>query len=211
MLIAYGGDYNTMMSNFGLQKEDAINKYNKYMNGLSGVKTYQNYRRKDWFDKGYILMSPITGYRANIYDYDKLMEDKEWISSLDWDYYREMKKSDPNCYTVTRVKNYYKRKSASEKQSINYPIQHSGAACAKIALVNFFNWIIKNGYFSKIKITIIPYDEVNCEAPEDIAEITAKKLYDCMIESGKIFCTRCKLDADISRLEDGSLPNYWIH
>ena len=210
-LIAYGGDFNTMMSNFGLQKEDAINKYNKYMNGLSGVKTYQNYRRKDWFDKGYILMSPITGYRANIYDYDKLMEDKEWISSLDWDYYREMKKSDPNCYTVTRVKNYYKRKSASEKQSINYPIQHSGAACAKIALVNFFNWIIKNGYFSKIKITIIPYDEVNCEAPEDIAEITAKKLYDCMIESGKIFCTRCKLDADISRLEDGSLPNYWIH
>ena len=85
-LIAYGGDFNTMMSNFGLQKEDAINKYNKYMNGLSGVKTYQNYRRKDWFDKGYILMSPITGYRANIYDYDKLMEDKEWISSLDWDY-----------------------------------------------------------------------------------------------------------------------------
>ena len=46
-LIAYGGDFNTMMSNFGLQKEDAINKYNKYMNGLSGVKTYQNYRRKD--------------------------------------------------------------------------------------------------------------------------------------------------------------------
>ena len=90
-------------------------------------------------------------------------------------------------------------------------IQHSGAACAKIALINFFTWIVNNGYFNKVKITIIPYDEVNCEAPKEIAETVAKKLYDCMVNSGKIFCTRCKLDADISRLEDGSLPTYWIH
>lgn len=211
MLIAYGGDYNTMMANFGLTKEDAINKYNKYMNGLLGVKKYQEFRRKDWLDKGYILMSPLTGYRANIYDYDSLIADKEWMKTLDWDYYREMKKSNPECDTVQRVKHFFKRKASSEKQSINYPIQHSGAACAKIALVNFFTWIVNNGYFGKIKITIIPYDEVNCEAPKEIAEIVAKELYDCMINSGKIFCTRCKLDADISRLPDGTLPSYWIH
>lgn len=53
--------------------------------------------------------------------------------------------------------------------------------------------------------------EVNCEAPNEIAEEVAQKLYDCMIESGKIFCTRCFLDADISRNKDGSLPNHWIH
>ena len=66
-----------MMANFGLTKEDAIKKYNKYMDGLYGVKKYQEWRRKDWFDKGYILMSPLTGYKANIYDYKELMEDKE--------------------------------------------------------------------------------------------------------------------------------------
>lgn len=29
-----------------------------------------------------------------------------------------------------------------------------------------------------------------------------------MVEAGAYFCTRCKLDAEISRLPDGSLPTY---
>ena len=49
------------------------------------------------------------------------------------------------------------------------------------------------------------------EAPEDIAEEVASKLYDCMVKAGAYFCTRCKLDADISKLDDGTLPTYWIH
>ena len=200
-----------MMQNFGLTKEDAKAKYDRYMDGLTGVQKYQNFRRKDWFDKGYILLSPITKYRAHIYDYNLLLEDKEWMKSLDWDYYREMKRDCPSCDTVQRVKHFFKRKSSSEKQSINYPIQHAGAGCSKIALINFFTWIINNGYFSKVKITIIPYDEVNCEAPEEIAEEVANQLYTEMVDAGKIFCTRCKLDADISRNEDGSLPDHWIH
>lgn len=53
--------------------------------------------------------------------------------------------------------------------------------------------------------------EINCEAPEKISEETAKVLYDCMVKAGAFFCTRCKLDAEVSRLKDGSLPNYWIH
>lgn len=62
-----------------------------------------------------------------------------------------------------------------------------------------------------MKISITPYDEINCEAPEEIAEDVAKEVYDCMVNAGKIFCTRCFLDAEISRLPDGSLPTYWIH
>lgn len=53
--------------------------------------------------------------------------------------------------------------------------------------------------------------EINCEAPEEIAENITKILYECMVNAGAYFCTRCKLDADVSRLEDGTLPTYWIH
>ena len=53
--------------------------------------------------------------------------------------------------------------------------------------------------------------EINLEAPADIAEEIAKVVYDCMVNAGKIFCTRCKLDADISRNKDGSLPTHWVH
>ena len=37
-----------------------------------------------------------------------------------WKYYNEMKRTDPYCDTVQDVKRYFKRKSESEKQSINY-------------------------------------------------------------------------------------------
>ena len=48
-------------------------------------------------------------------------------------------------------------------------------------------------------------------SPKEIAEEVAQTLYNCMVKAGAFFCRRCKLDADISRLEDGSLPTYWVH
>ena len=209
--INYGGDANTISNNKGIPFEEANKIYNAYMSGFKGLKKYQDFRRKDWFDKGYILLSPITGHKAYIYDYQELLKDKEWMKTLDWDYYREMKKSNPECNTVQRVKHFFKRKSASEKQSINYPIQAAGSMCLRFALIYFFYYLRDNNLLDKIKICITPYDEINCEAPEEIAEEVAKTLYNYMIKAGGFFCTRCKLDADMSRLKDGSLPNYWIH
>ena len=97
------------------------------------------------------------------------------------------------------------------KHKLLIMIQGTGAFCLRVALINFFNWIVENNLFNIVKISIIPYDEINCEAPKEIAEEIAQKLYDFMVKAGSYFCTRCKLDADISRLKDGSLPNHWVH
>lgn len=121
--INYGGDANTIHANKGIPLEEAKKIYDNYMSGFSGLKRYQDFRRKDWFTKGYILLNPLTGHKAYIYDYDKLLEDKKWMATLDWAYYREMKRDYPTCETVERVKHFFKRKSASEKQSINYPMK----------------------------------------------------------------------------------------
>ena len=209
--INYGGNADTISRNKGIPIEEANKIYNAYMNGFKGLKAYQDFRRKDWFNKGYILLNPLTGHKAYIYDYEQLKEDKEWMKTLDWDYYREMKKTDPTCYTVERVRRFFKRKSASEKQSINYPIQATGSMCLRLSLIYFFYFLRDNQLLNKVKICVTPYDEINCEAPKEIAEEVATTLYNCMIKAGAFFCRRCKLDADISRLEDGSLPTYWIH
>ena len=209
--INYGGNADTISRNKGIPLEEANQLYNAYMNGFKGLKSYQDFRRKDWFNKGYILLNPLTGHKAYIYDYEQLKEDKEWMQTLDWDYYREMKKTDPTCYTVERVRHFFKRKSASEKQSINYPIQATGSMCLRLSLIYFFYFLRDNQLLNKVKICVTPYDEINCEAPEEIAEEIATTLYNCMIKAGAFFCRRCKLDADISRLEDGSLPTYWVH
>jgi hypothetical protein len=75
-------------------------------------------------------------------------------------------------------------------------------------MINFFKYIKENNLLNIVKICVTPYDEINCEAPEEIAEEVASKLYQCMVKAGSYFCTKCKLDADISRLPDGSLPAY---
>ena len=121
--INYGGDANTISRNKGIPIEEAKKIYNSYMSGFKGLKKYQDFRRKDWFNKGYILLNNLTGHKAYIYDYKELLEDKEWMASLDWDYYREMKSCCPECDTVQRVRHFFRRKSASEKQSINYPMK----------------------------------------------------------------------------------------
>ena len=211
--INYGGNADTICKNKGIPMAEAEKIYNNYMSGFSGLKKYQEFRRKDWFQKGYILLNPLTGHKAFIYDYDKLKEEKARMSSdtWDWEYYRQMKKEYPDCDTVQMVRHFFKRKADSVRQSINYPIQATGSMCLRVALINFFNYICNNNLFSKVKITITPYDEINCEAPEEIAESIAEEVHGDMVKSGAIFCTRCTLDADISRLNDGKLPTFWVH
>ena len=210
--INYGGDANTIHQNKGIPLEDAQAIYDNYMKGFSGLKAYQDFRRKDWFEKGYILLNPQTGHKAFIFDYDNLLADKKRMSEPGfWEYYKEMKQEAPSCDTVQMVKHFFKRKSASEKQSINYPIQATGSMCLRYAMTYLWEYIINNNLQEKVKICVSPYDEINCEAPEEMAEEVAKTIYDCMVKAGAIFCTRCKLDADISRCDDGSLPTYWIH
>ena len=210
--INYGGDANTIHQNKGIPLEEAQKVYNNYMSGFQGLKKYQDFRRKDWFDKGYILLNPLTGHKAFIYDYEELLSEKRRMSEDGfWDYYREMKKNHPDCDTVQMVRHFFKRKAASEKQSINYPVQATGSMCLRYALIFFWKYLIKNNLQGKVKICVCPYDECNIEAPEEIAEEIAQTIYDCMVKAGAIFCTRCKLDADISRNKDGSLPDHWIH
>lgn len=208
----YAGNDNTIMRNFGLSAERAKEIYNNYMRGFNGLKRYIEFRKKDWFNKGYIDLNPKVGYKAYIYDwsYLKKLQDKFGESGF-WDYYREMKQDTPKCDTVMMVKEFFKRRADSDRQSVNYPIQHTGALCYKVSMVNFFEYLRHNDLLFKVLITVTPYDEINCEAPEEIAEDVANVLHKIMVNAGAYFVHRVKLDADISRLEDGSLPSYWIH
>lgn len=210
--VNYGGDANTIHQNSGIPLSEAKTIYNDYMSGFKGLCKYQEFRRRDWLEKGYILLNGRTRHKAFIYDWEDLKEvQKSFEDEGFWSHYREMKKVDKNSYTVQKVQKFFKRKSTSEKQSINYPIQASGSMCLRFSMIYFFKWIKQNNLVNKVKICVTPYDEINCETPAEIAEETAQKLYDCMVKAGKLFCTRCHLDADISRLPDGTLPNFWIH
>ena len=96
------------------------------MNGFPGVKRYQDFCRRDVMEKGYILLSPVTKHKAYIYDFEELkkIQDKFKEDGF-WEYYNKLKKEYPSSETVQDVKRYFKRKSASEKQAINYRIMNA--------------------------------------------------------------------------------------
>lgn len=208
---AYGGDANTLIGRDHIPEEEARQIEANYRKGFKGVAAYQAYQRKIVMQLGYINTCPEVGYRAYIYDYDKLKATQDKFGKDFWDTYRRLKVTDPTNPIVEEVRYYFKRKSASERQSINYPIQSRGSAIFKICAVNLFNWVVKNGLFGKVKFCIPAHDEFNIEAPEEIAEEVANKLHECMVKAGKFICKIVPLDAEVSRLKDGTLPTYWIH
>lgn len=156
----YAGNDSTLVRNYGISPEKAKDVYDKYMSGFSGLAAYQKFRKQDWWEKGYILLNPKTGHKAYIYDYNALVKDyKSFQEKGFWDYYRDLKQSDTKSYTVQKVKNFFKRRSSSDKQSVNYPIQNSGALCSKVSLINFFKYLRENNLFNKVKICVTPYDK----------------------------------------------------
>ena len=208
---AYGGDANTLINRDHIPEEEARQIEANYRKGFKGVAAYQSIQRKLVMQLGYINTCPEVGFRAYIYDYDELKTTQDKFSKDFWNTYRRLKVTDPTNPIVEEVRHYFKRKSASERQSINYPIQSRGSTIFKICVVNLFNWVVKKGLFGKVKFCIPAYDEFNIEAPEEIAEEVANKLHECMIKAGKFICRIVPLDAEVSRLPDGSLPTYWIH
>lgn len=209
--VFYGSQGKAIATNLNLSDEEAAQLYDKFMKGFSGLKEYQDFRRKDWIDKGYILINKKTGHRSFVSGIDSMKQMAAKMKTPGfWDEYRKIK-SDPENPKVKQVRKYFKYRSGAERNSINYPVQGTGALCMKTAMIGFFEWLRRRGLLFKVLLCDMPYDEVCFEAPNEVAEECAKKMRQCMVRSGAFFVTKCKLDAEISYEKDGTLPDYWIH
>lgn len=120
---AYGGDANTLIGRDHIPEEEARKIEANYRKGFKGVDAYQSRQRKLVMQLGYIDECPEVGFRAYIYDFDKLSTIQSKFNKEFWDRYRNLKATNPDCEEVTEVRQYFKRKSASERQSINYPMK----------------------------------------------------------------------------------------
>jgi len=84
-------------------------------------------------------------------------------------------------------------------------IQGTSAEITKISAILMFKWI-KEQKLQKIVLFVNEvHDENILECPPDIAEKVAKKLEDCMMDAGTIYCKRVKLKAD------ATITDHWEH
>lgn len=204
--INYGGNADTIAKNKGIPKEEAQKIYDNYMRGFSGVKKYQDFRRKDVFDKGYILINSITGHKSFISDIESLNKTRKEFNNQDfWQEYRRAKATGCDPELVDEVKHYFSRKSEIEKQSINYVIQGNGALCFKLASIKLFNYLKTNNLLFKVLYVAPVHDEINVEAPQEIANEIGDIVIQCMEKGAAPFCTKLKLSGD------KSVGDFWIH
>lgn len=153
----YGGDWNTLVKNYGISKARAQEIYDNYMSGFSGLRDYQEFRRLDVLKKGYIQLNNITGHKAFIYDWDNLKQINSDLDSEEGKYM--LQQTSDNSYKEDS-KFLRRRLSDSMKQSINYPIQHLGSMCFKLSAIKLFNWLRANNLLFIVKYCVPVHDEV---------------------------------------------------
>lgn len=242
----YNGQAPTMATNCNIPVDFATEIYNNYFERFNGIASYFKIQKRDMWNRGYILISKVTGLRAYIYDYPILKGIERRKNGMEdfWDIYKAARDSgrviseippsvmqeiakkfaqgvpieeiavrysykvkkagkveekfiDINRETVyvSVMKHLWKRKSASDNQSCNYPSQGTAAAMTKIAGIRYFNHLVNDGLIFEVLIPNDVHDEYLIEPPEEIAEQEAKKLSECMEYAANIFCKKVSIKA----------------
>ena len=203
--INYGGDANTIKANKNIPLSEAQKIYDDYMKGFPGVKAYQDHQRQFVMSHGYILLNAKTRHKAFIYDFNDLMQTKNQFNSEFWEKYQREKQINPDSSIVEEVKHFFRRKSASEKQAINYPCQATGAVMFKLASIFIYQYLIEHNLLFKVKLCIPAHDEWNVEVPEEIVEEMTQVVQNCMSKAGSYFCKHLKVPAE------AEVGDCWIH
>lgn len=252
----YNGQAPTMATNCNIPVDFATEIYNNYFKRFNGIASYFKVQKRDMWNRGYILISKITGLRAYIYDYPILKGIERRKNGMEdfWDIYKAARDSgrviseippsvmqeiakkfaqgvpieeiavrysykvkkagkveerfiDINRETVyvSVMKHLWKRRSASDNQSCNYPSQGTAAAMTKIAGIRYFNHLVNDGLIFKVLIPNDVHDEYLIEPPEEIAEQEAKKLSECMEYAAAIFCKKVTIKAV------PEIAPWWVH
>lgn len=207
----YNGQASTMATNCNIPIDFATKIYNNYFKRFNGIANYFKVQKRDMWNRGYILISKITGLRAYIYDYPILKGIEKRKNSMEdfWDIYKAARDSgrviseippsvmqeiakrfaegkpieeiavrylykvkkagkieerfiDINRETVyvSVMKHLWKRKSASDNQSCNYPSQGTAAAMTKIAGIRYFNHLVNDNLIFKVLIPNDVHDRI---------------------------------------------------
>jgi DNA polymerase I-like protein with 3'-5' exonuclease and polymerase domains len=188
--ILFGGVGDTIAKNLGLSKEEGDEVYDAYMKAFPKLKEYFDYIKPIVVKNGYVYFNKVTGRRSyyQIFDeYERLSRtiDKQW-----WENYKQHKFHQTEeflTYYKPTCKRFFNLRGDLERRALNFPCQGSASDMSKLAGVWFFDWILKENLFNKVKISNFVHDEYLLETPKDIADKCAKALKECMEKAGKVF------------------------
>ena len=174
-----------------------------YNDGFKGIAKFKQVGSKFVRNNGYILLNPITGHRTVWWDWDVWKKRQDKFTPEFWEDYRLHHKGTKD-EVAKLVGQHFKAASKWDRKALNSVTQGTGAICLKVAGRTFFEWIVANGYFGKIKIVDFVHDEICIEYPKEL-DFVAKKLETTMEETAAIYCKSLPIPAE------ASVGLHWIH
>lgn len=94
----------------------------------------------------------------------------------------------------------YKFEGEVERQSMNSPIQGTGAIAMKQALVDIRSYLIESGHWQKNVFMILTvHDEVNLEIKDEFVEELTPIIEDVMVKAGSSFLTYLSMEIDTTK------------
>ena len=190
----FGGSEFAIQNSMGCSIEEARDFKNAYDSGFPGIAEFKKKGSEFVRKNGYILMCKYSGHKMFWWDHDKWLERQKSFTQEFWEDYREHHKGTGDM-VAQEVRQHFQAASKWDRMALNAPTQGSGIVILKIAMTNFFKWIVGNGYFGKVEIAALVHDESNVIFPEELEDVVPSVQSKCMEEAAALICTKLPIPA----------------
>ena len=202
-LIQFGGSAYGLATQLAISEEEAQGYVDSYYNKFKGIADFKK-KGSDFVRKnGYILMCKYSGHKMYWWDHKEWLERQKSFTKQFWEEYKKHKGTGD--YIAQEVSMHFRAASKYDRMALNAPTQGSGIVILKIAMTNFFNWIVDNGYFHTVELSALVHDEANVVYPKELHDIVPKKLKECMEKAAALICTKLPIPAE------AAVGDHWVH
>ena len=200
----FGGSAFAIQNSLGCSLEEAEQIAEAYWKGFKGIANFKK-KGSDFVRKnGYILMCAYSGHKMFWWDHEKWLERQKSFTQEFWEEYRKKHKGTGD-WVAQEVREHFQAASKWDRMALNSVTQGSGIVILKIAMTNFFRWIVEQGYFGKVELAALVHDESNVIFPEELKEVVPPMQSKCMEDAAALICTKLPIPAK------PDVDLYWKH
>ena len=203
-LIQFGGSAYGLATQLAIPEEEAQGYVDSYYNKFKGIADFKKKGSEFVRKNGYILMCKYSGHKMYWWDHDEWLKRQESFTQQFWEEYRTKHKGTGDAI-AQEVSMHFRAASKWDRMALNAPPQGSGIVILKIAMTDFFNWIVDNGYFKIVELSALVHDEANIIYPKELHNIVPVKLQKCMERAASIVCTKVPIPAE------PAINDHWEH
>ena len=200
----FGGSEYAIQGAMGCTMEEALAFKQAYDSGFPGIADFKKRGSEFVRKNGYILMCQYSGHKMYWYDHDEWVKRQKSFTQQFWEEYRTKHKGTGDAI-AQEVSMHFKAASKYDRMALNAPTQGSGIVILKIAMTDFFNWIVDNGYFHTVELSALVHDEANIIYPKELHNIVPAKLKECMEHGASLICTKLPIPAE------AEVSDHWVH